>query len=707
MALAQACAVEGNVSVGGAATAGYRLPTTPASPATGNCQQHANAAVAGTWYLAVDGQRWRADLQLAGACQLAAEIRSEDGDQALPAQAIWNPATEVLHLQAAAADGMELVGLVRAGVLAGRARAGGRDAAWSLHATGWRAETFDAAPFPRAWDIALGDGRLAVLRIDAAPKPASNDKAGAAKWQPTGRFKVYAAQLAQDNAQTASSSKEIAEKDTAEAEELELTDVQWDGQHLQAAATDGQSQWKLSAEAQGRKIAGTVADVALAAGGKAGKRSQLAAPASAQPFAAVAGNPLEIAPVVAGPLPFAGFRTDVLGYGLLPKTAAERAAWQTATRARLQLLAMAGNPAPQAVTVAAQTATAPFDAPVLNVQRDDDPLHHDRNYSLREVSLNVTAGAALPLFGPPPAVDRQIHLVIAEPTGAPRNGQFPLAIVLNGHNGSARYTFEPNNLYWYGDALTRRGYLVVAVDVGHRPLEDRAALYQDLQGGDAPSQGNWPHPAMQAEGQDSDWQEDGERAWDAMRALDYGLSLPNVAGKGAVVAGLSLGGEVATWLAALDPRVTAAVVAGFSPDLHVVEHRDNHACWRWQHADLLEYLDVSDLHALVAGRGLLVETGTSDATFSANSAPFAADKQVLRRSRAAFSEGPGPPLVHYLHGDGHIFHLADHYIWAPIIGLTRPLWVAPKKPWQLNWQTDDETHPGNGTVLQWLAATGN
>ena len=60
--------------------------------------------------------------------------------------------------------------------------------------------------------------------------------------------------------------------------------------------------------------------------------------------------------------------------------------------------------------------------------------------------------------------------------------------------------------------------------------------------GDDPSHGNGPHASIRPdELESSDWEEHGERVWDAMRALDYLISLPFVDSKNVIVTGLSMG----------------------------------------------------------------------------------------------------------------------------------------------------------------------
>src|SRR5206468_1965888 len=118
--------------------------------------------------------------------------------------------------------------------------------------------------------------------------------------------------------------------------------------------------------------------------------------------------------------------------------------------------------------------------------------------------------------GPP--LKRRVHAYLAVPTTRPpKGGKFPAVLAVNGHDGSAWKMLNPGDeYYWYGDAFARRGFVVMAVDISHRDS------------GDDPGHGNGPHPAIKASGFDSDWEQDGERAWDAMRALDQLLARHDV-----------------------------------------------------------------------------------------------------------------------------------------------------------------------------------
>jgi hypothetical protein len=182
--------------------------------------------------------------------------------------------------------------------------------------------------------------------------------------------------------------------------------------------------------------------------------------------------------------------------------------------------------------------------------------------------------------------------------------------------------------------------------------------------------------------------------------------------------GLSLGGEVATLVGALDPRVALTVSAGFSPDMGVITYHGNHPCWRWLHADIREYVSTSDLQALIVPRPLVVETGAQDSTFSAFQPPFASDKQVERRTRAAYGRDVAN-FLHYLHDDRHHFRVGgldalargvpkDDVVFpagvaGPKQGSIRvPVLTEPESPWSLRWQTDDRTTVVAPTLFDWI-----
>ena len=235
---------------------------------------------------------------------------------------------------------------------------------------------------------------------------------------------------------------------------------------------------------------------------------------------------------------WSGTRIEVLTHGLGVRAAAHVADWQTRTRKRLGLLAFGGNPRPVNLQVAEVGTGEPI-PPFADVGRDDDMASWPQSYLLHELAFE----SRVPALVGSEVVTRRAHGFVAVPTTPAPPGGYPVALALNGHGGSAYEVFDPAGLYWYGDSFARRGFVVVAVDVGHRPLADRASVYGDDAVGDNPDTGNGLHPAIEPTGLSSDWEEDGERAWDAMRGLDYVLGRPDVNPSAVVAVGLSMGGE--------------------------------------------------------------------------------------------------------------------------------------------------------------------
>lgn len=414
-------------------------------------------------------------------------------------------------------------------------------------------------------------------------------------------------------------------------------------------------------------------------------------PSSIQTFEAVVDGRTLFGTVradAAAPVQLDGVRAELLAYGFASRDVAGRDDWQRRARRQLAHLMMTDNPSPLSLSVDRQPTEVIAGDGDLAPDRDDDAADWPAGYAVEELHLSATLPNP---YGAAP-LSRAMHGYLTTPPGDAPAGGWPAMIVLNGHEGSALGTLAPSELvYWYGDAWARRGYVVLALDVGHRPVADRAALYRDYAEGDRPDDGNGTHPAIAAVGLDSDWVEDGERTWDVERAVDYLAGLATVDGTRIVVTGLSMGAEIASFAGALDPRIAAVVPAGFVPDLTVMAGHGNHPCWAWLFGDPLDYYSVSDLHALVAPRPIVVETGMVDDTFSAFWPPFVDAKEVVRRSRAAFVDAPAR-FAMYLHPDGHAYRFGD----LPLDG-SAPLYVtvpavdAPPTPDDLSWAADGST----------------
>lgn len=627
-----------------------RTAAAPEAAATAaTAAPEAERALLGTWYLNERGERriltihWDDDARALGAA-LAVDTDAEDRvAESLEVLGWRGDGALSLRRVDPSSGRADWYALSAAhGVLRGRvaARAAADvepdPAAFSGHVTGWCREAMDRASTQRTWDLVLDDRLRATLRIDRARDRESRF---------VGTLKVYAS---------------VARGIEDEGAERDIGVQRWDGERLEFYTNDGGTRQHYAATARGRHLQGRY----------------LEGP----------GAPTRT---------FRGERKDVLGYGLTPRPAAQRDAWGARARAQVARLIMAGNPTPARVEVSQLgVEVAPFPDVLPNPSRDDDLGAWPAGYRMSDLRILST----LPSRPGEAEVKRETRVILAKPQGAPPAGGWPVAVVVNGHWGSAWQTFDPASSYWYGDAFARRGYLVVAVDISHRPVNERSGLYVDIAEGDSPADGNGVHPSIHAEGMDTDWEEDGERAWDVMRALDFALAEVGVNPRDVTLAGLSMGGEVTSIAGALDPRFTTVIPAGFSPDVAVYRYR-HHPCWDWAHADVNEYLDVSDYHSMIAPRVLVVETGMRDIAYSVAAEPFAADKQVLRRSRAAFADFPAR-VVHFLHPDAHSFQVGDLRVdGASATGVTTPTVIAPEARWDTAWQRDGALRPLSPTLF--------
>lgn len=188
-------------------------------------------------------------------------------------------------------------------------------------------------------------------------------------------------------------------------------------------------------------------------------------------------------------------------------------------------------------------------------------------YTLREVSIRTTPG-------------RRMTVALATPDEV--SGPRPAVVALHGHGGKQMSAFDkstgPNDRIYkeFGARLAESGYVVVAPSVGqHEVYEDGRTLM-------------------------------GERLWDCMRAVDYLRSLPEVDDARVGCAGLSLGGEMALWLGAMDTRVSAVVSAGF---LTVMDQMEKNHCLCWKFDGLRERVDWPDVYAMIAPRPLQCQNG--------------------------------------------------------------------------------------------------
>jgi len=206
-----------------------------------------------------------------------------------------------------------------------------------------------------------------------------------------------------------------------------------------------------------------------------------------------------------------------------------------------------------------------FDADILQEKTEE-------GYVEREIELQSTPGRRM-----------RVILTLPRPAAA---GRLPAVVCLHGHGGSRNAVYETEGPYQgFAAELARRGFVTIAPDVGqHEVFEAGRTLM-------------------------------GERLWDAMRCVDFLESLREVDPNRIGCAGLSLGGEMAMWLGAMDTRIHAVVSAGF---LTVMDQMERNHCLCWKFDGLRELVDFPDIYAMTAPRALQCQNGRLEPTSQFN-----------------------------------------------------------------------------------------
>ena len=137
-----------------------------------------------------------------------------------------------------------------------------------------------------------------------------------------------------------------------------------------------------------------------------------------------------------------------------------------------------------------------------------------------------------------------------------------------------------------------------------------------------------------------------------MRCVDYIESLSGVDRTRIGCAGLSLGGEMAMWLGAMDERIVATVSAGF---LTTMDHMEQNHCMCWKFPGLRELVDFADIYALTAPRPLQCQNGLREPQ-SQFYVPLA--RQAMEEIRTIYRDMTRPENVTLdVHDEGHVIDL--------------------------------------------------
>lgn len=217
---------------------------------------------------------------------------------------------------------------------------------------------------------------------------------------------------------------------------------------------------------------------------------------------------------------------------------------------------------------------------------------------------------------------RRIKVVLTVPRQ--RKGKAPAVVCIHGHGGNRRIVYQDASPYrGFARVLAESGYVTISTDVGqHKVYEEGRTLM-------------------------------GERLWDVMRCVDY-LTTREEVDRGRIgCAGLSLGGEMAMWLGAMDTRVKVTVSSGF---LTTVENIRKGHCPCWNFPGLTENFDFADIYSLIAPRHLQCQNGKLERAPGGFPVSIAGGAMAeIRDCYGVFGKADRTTLL--VHPEGHVFQV--------------------------------------------------
>jgi esterase/lipase len=117
-------------------------------------------------------------------------------------------------------------------------------------------------------------------------------------------------------------------------------------------------------------------------------------------------------------------------------------------------------------------------------------------------------------------------------------------------------------------------------------------------------------------------------------------------------AGLSLGGEMAMWLGAMDERIAATVSAGF---LTTMDHMEQNHCMCWKFDGLRELVDFADIYSLTAPRPLQCQNGLREPE---NQFYVPLARGAMKEIQAIYNDTGKPENITLdVHDEGHVIDL--------------------------------------------------
>jgi hypothetical protein len=217
------------------------------------------------------------------------------------------------------------------------------------------------------------------------------------------------------------------------------------------------------------------------------------------------------------------------------------------------------------------------------------------------------------------------------------NGRLPVVVCVGGHGSEIQTTYSNGEAFGpyparteegspaykgFATELAKRGYITITTPVSQHEIYEPGRLLM------------------------------AERLWDLMRCVDYLETLPFVDTSRIGCAGLSLGGEMAMWLGALDTRIAAEVSAGW---LTMFDQLEVGHCMCWKFDGLRELVDLPDIFCLMAPRPILCQNGRREGAGSFTPERACEAMTQILPAYVTFGQPEGFGL--YIHGGAHEVHL--------------------------------------------------
>lgn len=274
------------------------------------------------------------------------------------------------------------------------------------------------------------------------------------------------------------------------------------------------------------------------------------------------------------------------------------------------------------------------------------------SYTREKIVFDADAGSSIPCYmlipkgltGPGPTL-LCLHghgpgkdAVVGITTPRPGMSQEAMEDVIRQHN------------YDYGRQFAERGYVTFTFDF--RCFGERAHSSPDLFGRDACNV-HFIRGALLGTSLLS------LHIADTLRAIDYLLTRPEVDHNRIGCVGLSFGGTMTMWAAAMDKRIRAACISCYLNEYQAYAVQMANFCGSQFVPALRRYFDISDIASLIAPKPLLIESGLHDEGF-----PIESSRRAFHRLKRAYQVWGKPDhLAQDVFDGGHQFSGAKAFGW--------------------------------------------